>query len=89
MTGGIEFEPGGDYPRDDQVEGADVEGEDDSRGDGVLCRCELGDVVGDGDAEDAGVSGLREETEDVFVVEVPVGEGAGDVDATLDLSLLR
>lgn len=54
-----------------------------------MCRCELGDVVGDGDAEDAGVSGLREETEDVFVVEVPVGEGAGDVDATLDLSLLR
>ena len=54
-----------------------------------MCRCELGNIVGNGDAKDARVSGLREETEDVFVVEVAVGEGAGDVDAALDLQLLR
>ena len=50
-----------------------------------MCRCELGNIVGNGDAKDARVIGLREETEDVFVVEVAVGEGAGDVDAALDL----
>lgn len=90
LSEGVEFEPCGDDPRDDQVEGADVEGEDGGRGDGVGGCGELGDVVGDGDAEDARVrvAGLGEEAEDVFVVEVAVGEGAGDVDAAVDLEIL-